>query len=330
MHNLCSMFLSKVENSSRRIACLLVLFLTICCYQSQVKAASYTIETVPNTHLSDKNNRVSNPDGIIQPEDVSKINQMLQVVEDSLSIEIAVVAVKSIGDDDARMFATDLFKHWGIGKKGEDNGLLILLVTDPAQRAIVFETGYGIEGILPDAICNRLQQKYMIQDLKAGNFSLGMVNGVAAVGNYLLDADYQRSVGSSDDAIPGSMGIFFVVIFFFVLFIIILSYFIKRRPRICPNCGKKTLVYQGTRTVQAATYQSSGLAQEIFVCKNCKHTHKDDKTLNRLNRTRGPFIGGGMGGGIGGGLGGGFGGFSGGGGSWGGGSSGGGGSISRF
>ena len=64
------MFLNKVKNTSRRVACLLVLFLTICSYQSQVKAASYTVETVPNTHLSDRNNRVSNPDGIIQPEDI--------------------------------------------------------------------------------------------------------------------------------------------------------------------------------------------------------------------------------------------------------------------
>ena len=100
----------------------------------------------------------------------------------------------------------------------------------------------------------------------------------------------------------------------------------KRRPRLCPRCGKKTLVYQGTRTVQAATYQSSGLAEEIYVCKNCNHTDKRDVILSRLTRSKGPIIGGGIGG-FGGGIGGGF---SGGGGSWGGGSSGGGGSISRF
>ena len=41
----------------------------------------------------------------------------LNVVEDSLGIEVAVVAVNSIGDQDARMFATDLFKHWGLGTK---------------------------------------------------------------------------------------------------------------------------------------------------------------------------------------------------------------------
>ena len=119
-------------------------------------AADYTIETIPNVRLSDRYNHVSNPDAIIRPDDVARINRLLQTVEDSLGIEVAVVAVESIGENDARMFATDLFQHWGLGKKGEDNGLLIQLVT--GQRAVVFETGYGLEGVLPDAICYRLQQ----------------------------------------------------------------------------------------------------------------------------------------------------------------------------
>ncbi|NYI48244.1 TPM domain-containing protein [Macellibacteroides fermentans] len=320
------MLLNKIKFTSRRVAGLLVLFLAISSFYSSVQAASYTVETVPNAHLSDRSNRVSNPDGIILPEDVATINQMLQLVEDSLSIEVAVVAIESIGDNDARMFATDLFKHWGIGKKGEDNGLLILLVTDPAQRAVVFETGYGIEGILPDAICYRLQQNYMIPDLKAGNFSQGMAKGVAAVGEYLLSGDYQRSTDYQPEGQSDDIGVLIGTIFLFMIMIVGMSYFMKRRPRLCPRCGKKTLVYQGTRTVQAATYQSSGLAEEIYVCKNCSHTDKRDVILSRLTRSKGPIIGGGIGG-FGGGIGGGF---SGGGGSWGGGSSGGGGSISRF
>ena len=66
---------------------------------------------------SNRLNHVSNPDGIITPDDAARINQLLNVVEDSLGIEVAVVAVNSIGDQDARMFATDLFKHWGLGQK---------------------------------------------------------------------------------------------------------------------------------------------------------------------------------------------------------------------
>ena len=169
--------------------CMLAL---LCLWPSGSRAAAdYTIETIPNVRLSDRYNHVSNPDAIIRPDDVAQINRLLQTVEDSLGIEVAVVAVESIGENDARMFATDLFQHWGLGKKGEDNGLLIQLVT--GQRAVVFETGYGLEGVLPDAICYRLQQQYMLPDFKAGDYSRGMLKGVGAVSRYLMASDYERA-----------------------------------------------------------------------------------------------------------------------------------------
>ena len=100
-------------------------------------AKDYSIETIPNVRLSNRLNHVSNPDGIITPDDAARINQLLNVVEDSLGIEVAVVAVNSIGDQDARMFATDLLAL-GLGQKSKDNGLLIQLVTEPSQRSVVF------------------------------------------------------------------------------------------------------------------------------------------------------------------------------------------------
>ena len=157
--------MSEIKNIGSRRKCpvsLLWISLLLVGFASSIFAAKdYSIETIPNVRLSNRLNHVSNPDGIITPDDASRINQLLNVVEDSLGIEVAVVAVNSIGDQDARMFATDLFKHWGLGQKSKDNGLLIQLVTEPSQRSVVFETGYGIEGVLPDAICYRLQQRYI-------------------------------------------------------------------------------------------------------------------------------------------------------------------------
>lgn len=292
----------------------------------------YTVQTIPNVRLSDRYNHVSNPDGIIQPQDVQQINRLLQTVEDSLGIEVAVVAVESIGDNDARMFATDLFQHWGLGKKDKDNGLLIQLVTEPTQRSVVFETGYGIEGVLPDAITYRLQQKYMIPDLKAGNYSEGMLKGVAAVKEYLLASDYERAAmtGTPQKQSDGEdvfLWIFLIMMVVFPAGISLLVSYMKYRPRICPRCGQKTLVYVGQQVIQKATYQSEGMAEDTYRCKNCGYTEKKNRNISRLRRSTGPIIIGGGGFGRGGGFGGGFGG---GGGSWGGGRSGGGGSISRF
>lgn len=294
-------------------------------------AKDYTVETIPNVRLSDRYNHVSNPDGIIQSQDVDRINSLLQTVEDSLGIEVAVVAVESIGENDARMFATDLFQHWGLGKKDKDNGLLIQLVTEPTQRSVVFETGYGIEGVLPDAITYRLQQKYMIPDMKAGDYSAGMLKGVAAVKDYLMASDYERATMTGETRTREGNGdkpfmlLFMIMIIVFPAGIFILVSFLKYRPRVCPRCGQKTLVYVGQQVIQKATYHSEGLAEDTYRCKNCGYTEKKNRNISRLRRSVPPIIigGGRRSGGFGGG-------FGGGGGSWGGGRSGGGGSISRF
>lgn len=304
--------------------------LFLCLSSSFLPAKEYSVQTIPNVRLSDRNNHVSNPDGIISQPDVARINRILNSLEDSLGVEVAVVAVNSIGDNDARMFATDLFNHWKLGKKEKDNGLLIQLVAQPPQRSIVFETGYGLEGVLPDAISYRLQQQYMMPDLKAGRYSAAMVNGVTAVANYLLANDSERATLAGGGASgKGSflrnafMG--FVVIFFFIVILMLFSF--RRHPtRICPRCGKKALAYAGQRVVKDATGTSEGLVEDVYRCKNCGYTETKNRRNYRLRRGFFPLI---IGGGLGG-FGGGFGGGGFGGGSWGGGGSGGGGAIGRF
>lgn len=159
---------------------------------SRALGAEHTLRSIPNVQLKDKSQFVSNPDGVIRPEHVRTINAVAADLRRTYGIELAVVAVKSIGDNDARMFATDLFQLWGLGKKGEDNGLLIQLVTEPPQRSVVFEVGYGLEGYLPDVVSYRLQQKLMIPDLKNGDYSLAMLKGVQGVQRYFDSGDYRR------------------------------------------------------------------------------------------------------------------------------------------
>lgn len=278
--------MSEIKNIRSRRKCpvsLLWISLLLVGFASSIFAAKdYSIETIPNVRLSNWLNHVSNPDGIITPDDAARINQLLNVVEDSLGIEVAVVAVNSIGDQDARMFATDLFKHWGLGQKSKDNGLLIQLVTEPSQRSVVFETGYGIEGVLPDAICYRLQQRYMMPDLKAGDYSAGMLKGVMAVTKYLMSSDYERAgmtgnrtSSSSDDDF---MWIFVVGIIGMIGFSAFIAY-LKYRPKVCPRCGKKTFVYMGQQVIREATRFSEGLAEDVYRCKSCGYTEKKNRTM---------------------------------------------------
>ena len=134
------------------------------------------VKLVPNPKTAEKNAFVSNPDGILSSETVDLLNAQLYELEKEKSAEVAIVAVNSIGNQEIEDFANSLFNHWGIGKSGNDNGVLILFVLD--QRAIRIEVGYGLEGALPDALCKRIQMQAMIPEFKNEKYDVGILSGV--------------------------------------------------------------------------------------------------------------------------------------------------------
>ncbi|MEG1586527.1 MAG: TPM domain-containing protein, partial [Bacteroidales bacterium] len=160
-------------------------FLIICLLTitQLISAQTYTVETVPNVQLKNAHAFVSNPDGILSAATVATLDSMLYHLRQTNTSEFVVVALNSIGDADARNFATALFQKWGIGRKEKDNGLLLLFVKD--QRQALTEVGYGLEGILPDAINKRLMMKYMFPYFKTGDYNQGMIDGVRAFITYM-------------------------------------------------------------------------------------------------------------------------------------------------
>jgi uncharacterized protein len=92
--------------------------------------------------------------GFLSADEANRLERKLVIFNDSTSIQIAVVIVQSIGSSDIESYANKLFRTWGIGQKGKDNGILILIA--PQERKMRIETGYKAEGPLPDAICKRI------------------------------------------------------------------------------------------------------------------------------------------------------------------------------
>ena len=119
-------------------------------FQFQLSTAQYTIKTVPNKKLIN-NSYVSDPDNYLENYAIQEINQLCKNLEDSTSAQVAVVVLNSIGADNPHDFGTRLFNYWGIGQRGIDNGLLILMIMD--QRRVEFITGNGFESVLPDQLC---------------------------------------------------------------------------------------------------------------------------------------------------------------------------------
>ena len=73
----------------------------------------------------------------------------LSAFEKETSSEISVVIIPGLEDDTIENFAVELFKEWGIGKQGKDNGVLLLVALN--DRKVRIEVGYGLEGVLTDA-----------------------------------------------------------------------------------------------------------------------------------------------------------------------------------
>jgi uncharacterized protein len=96
---------------------------------------------------------------------------------------VVVATVPSIGGEDADMYANDLYKAWGIGAKGQDKGALIFLALK--ERKVRIETGYGVEGILPDGLAGSILDQYVIPHLKSGDYNQGLLNCLLAVGNVI-------------------------------------------------------------------------------------------------------------------------------------------------
>jgi uncharacterized protein len=117
--------------------------------------------------------------GVINPESKEKINSLIEELEQKTSSEIAVVTINSISPYTEIDYARKLFDKWKPGKKGKDNGVLVLLAVK--ERRWRIETGYGVEGILPDGLCGEIGRNYMVPYFKEGRYSQGLYEGVSKI-----------------------------------------------------------------------------------------------------------------------------------------------------
>jgi uncharacterized protein len=187
-------------------------------------AAQSTIESIPNQKLIN-GSYVSNPDKILEETTIAEIDTLLKSLEKKTTVQVAVVAVESIDSEDIFDFAQKLFTAWGIGNKGNDNGLLLLLVKD--QHTIRFHTGYGVEGVLSDVICKRIQRDYMVPEFKKGDYNAGMLAGLRQVKEILTNPTYAEELRASEgDEVSGWTGFVTFLVVFFVP-VLLIAFFVK-------------------------------------------------------------------------------------------------------
>lgn len=184
---------------------ILTILLLVSVFMMQAGARSYKVDEIPNVHVADRTRFISNPDGIISSETQTGIDSTLSRLRQQTSAEVVAVIVEDIDGDDIDSYATRLFNSWGLGKKDNNNGVLILAVRD--MRKAVIRTGPGVEGVLPDIVCGRILRNDMFPAFKRGDYDGGMAAAVTAVAGRMGEpeaaAELKSSLGDNDESRSG-------------------------------------------------------------------------------------------------------------------------------
>lgn len=111
-----------------------------------------------------------------------QLESKLVAFADTSSTQIAVVIMRSVGDYDIADYGVRLAQQWGIGTKGKDNGILLLVAKE--DRKVTIQTGYGVEGAVPDAIAFQIIRNIITPAFRQGDYFTGINRATDALISY--------------------------------------------------------------------------------------------------------------------------------------------------
>ncbi|WP_411274372.1 TPM domain-containing protein [Daejeonella sp.] len=149
----------------------------------------------------------------------NQLEQKLVAFNDSTSTQIAVVMVKSLDGYDVTDYTQRLAESWGVGGDKNNNGVMLLISL--GDRKVSIQTGYGVEGSLPDAIARRIIENEITPNFRSGDYYAGISQGTDAIISY-TKGEYKNDTPKQGKKTGGSM------VPFIVIFIIIIIMAIKR------------------------------------------------------------------------------------------------------
>lgn len=153
--------------------------------------------------------------------DVTELEDSLAAFARNTSNQITVVTVNSLDGMDKAEYATELGNQWGVGGKKNNNGVVILIKpkTSDSKGQVEISTGYGVEGVLPDAFCKRIIENELIPKFKEDDYQ-GGVRAALKVVMPVLKGEYNEAQYSHDENVNAALSILFVLLVFGTIFAI--------------------------------------------------------------------------------------------------------------
>ncbi len=169
--------------------------------------------------------------GVLSPGTEQKGEALAIEVHEKTGAAIVAVVVRSLEEVSIEEYAVELFERWGIGERGRDRGVLLLLSVE--ERRLRIEVGYGLEGIIPDGRAGSIRDRYVVPHLRHDDWDAGVLGGMAALAQLILDANGVEGgrPSTTSDRDPESAQ-FRKALFglFLILVLAVLVYTIAERP----------------------------------------------------------------------------------------------------
>jgi len=155
----------------------------------------------------------------LSADDKQKLESKLVAFNDSTSTQIAIVMIKSVGNYDIAEYGAALGRKWGIGQKGKNNGILILVAL--ADRKLTIQTGYGAEGALPDIVTQEIRVNDINPRFKQGDYYGGLNAGVDQIIKY-TKGEYKADKKPQAKQNGGGGGSVLIVIIIVIVIIVLI------------------------------------------------------------------------------------------------------------
>jgi uncharacterized protein len=149
--------------------------------------------------------------GILWSSQKQELEQKLLNYEDTTSTQIVIVIEKSIGDYAAADYAQRLGQKWGVGVKGKNNGIVMLVAME--SRDFFIATGYGMEGVVPDAMAKRIFEQVVKPAFRAERYYDGL-NEATSIVMKLASGEYKADPKKKGGQNKMTTAIILIVLFF--------------------------------------------------------------------------------------------------------------------
>ena len=165
--------------------------------------------------------------GVVSAGTAAQLNQMLENFERQSSDQIVVaIFPKMQSDSSIDDYTVRVARSWQVGQKGKNNGAVLFVFVQDHKMFI--EVGYGLESVLPDALCKRIIDEEITPRFRAGDFDRGLTAGVQAMlaatkGEYQGTGTTVAEQGPAVNAHHGANDVISTIIF--ILLIILFVYF---------------------------------------------------------------------------------------------------------